>query len=214
GTTGTYYLRVTHVGVDTDWGEYELIGLQHPASSSLQAPAGVQPIARHLSDTSDPVDLQWLNSSPYDSVRIYRDSSLVATVAGGTSQYTDHAARGLYRYEVSGVVSGMETARASGFEFAGLVGCYASDDFESGSAPNWIIDGSWGVTPIAASGTWGFTDSPAGVYGSCPTGTSGCRVETSAILAVPVRLPAGSTLDFDQICDTEQNFDFCIVEVS
>lgn len=34
------------------------------------------------------------------------------------------------------------------------------------------------------------------------------------MFGVPVRLPAGSTLDFDQICDTEATFDFCIVEVS
>jgi len=215
GTTGTYYLRVSHVGAETDWGEYDLIALQHPASNSLQAPSGVSPSAAHTSDTSDPVALQWLDSSPYDSVRIYRDSTLVTTLAGSASTYTDHAPRGLYRYEVSGKVGSTETGRASAFEFAGLVTCHAEDDFESAAAANWVTDGStWGVTPVASGGTFGFTDSPAGTYISCAGGTSGCKVNATAMFGVPVALPAGSHLEFDQICATEDNFDFCIVEIS
>ena len=215
GTSGTYYLRVSHVGANTDWGEYDLLTFQHPASSSLQAPAGVSASAYHRSDTADPVELQWLNSSVYDSVKVYRDSALIATLPGSASNYLDHADRGLYRYEVSGRLGTTETGRASGFEFAGLVTCHAEDDFESGAAAYWVTDGSsWGVTPIASSGTFGFTDSPAGTYQGCPGGASGCSVNATAMFGVPARLPPGSRLEYDQICDTEQGFDYCIVEVS
>ena len=215
GVTGTYYLRVTHVGANTDWGEYDLLAFENPASSSLQAPSGLRATAGHQSDSGDPVDVQWLNSSPYDSVKLYRDSTLLATLVGSSSRYTDYADRGLYRYEISGVRGITETARASGFEFAGLVGCHAEDDFESGAAAYWVTDGSsWGTTPVAASGAWAFTDSPAGTYQGCAGGASGCKVNAIASFGVPVRLPPGSHLDYDQICDTEQGFDFCIVEVS
>ena len=215
GSSGTYYLRVSHVGANTDWGEYDLMAFQHPESSSLQAPAGVTPSAYHRSDIGDPVQIQWLNSSVYDSIRIYRDSSLVAELPGNATEYLDHADRGLYRYEISGLRGSTETSRASGFEFAGTVTCHAEDDFESGAAAYWITDGSsWGVTPIAASGNFGFTDSPAGTYQGCAGGASGCTVNAAATFGVPVRLPAGSHLEYDQICDTEDDFDFCIVEVS
>jgi flagellar hook capping protein FlgD len=215
GSSGTYYLRVMHAGTDTDWGEYDLMVFQHPASNSLQAPAGVTPTAVHGSDTSDQVIVKWLNSSSYDTVKVYRDSMLIATLPGSSSEHVDTAPRGLYRYEVSGVRGTTETARASGFEFAGLITCHAEDDFESGAAAMWMTDGSsWGTTPIAAGGTWGFTDSPAGTYSGCPGGTSGCKVNAIAVFGVPVRLPAGSSLEYDQICATEVGFDYCIVEVS
>jgi hypothetical protein len=215
GNSDTYYLRVSHVGADTDWGEYDLIALQHPPSSSLQAPTGVSANAAHSSDTSDPVSIQWLNSSVYDSVKVFRDSAQVAVLAGNASSFSENVPRGLYRYEVSGKRGTTETARTSNFEFAGLVTCHAEDDFESGAAAYWVTDGStWGTTPIAAGGTFGFTDSPAGTYLGCPTGASGCHREAIAMFGVPALLPSGSSLEFDQICCTEDNFDFGIVEVS
>jgi len=213
--SGVYYLRVTHVGADTDWGEYDLAALVNPASNSLQAPVGVSASAGHQSDTSDRVDVSWLNSSTYDSVKVYRDSTLVAALAGSAGAFEDHAPRGLYRYEVSGKRAGTETARSQSFEFAGKVTCHAEDDFESGAAAEWVTDGStWGVTPIAAGGHFAFTDSPAGTYMGCPTGASGCKHNAIAMFGVPTILPSGSRLEFDQICCTEDNFDFGIVEIS
>src|SRR5262245_6724097 len=215
GSTGTYYLRVTHVGTNTDWGEYELVGFQRPPSSSLQGPAGLNASAAHQSDTADPVTVQWLNASTYDSVKVYRDSTLIATLAGSPSSYNDQVPRGLYLYEVLGKKAGTETARAAGYEFAGLVTCHAEEDFESISVPNWTFEGgTWGPTPISAGGNWAFTDSPAGTYTGCLTGATGCTKNATATFGVPVRLPAGSSLEYDQICDTEDNFDYCIVEVS
>jgi lamin tail-like protein/flagellar hook capping protein FlgD/immune inhibitor InhA-like protein len=214
-SSGTYYVRLSHVGNDTDWGEYDLLAFQRPPSNSLQAPASVTAAADHSSDTSDPVTVQWLNSSAYDSVKVYRDSTLIAALGGSASSHVDHVPRGLYRYEVSGTKGGTETARATGFEFAGLVTCHAEDDFESGAAVHWAtVGGSWGVTPISASGTYGFTDSPGGTYMGCPTGASGCKNNAIAMFGVPAKLPPSSTMEWDQICDTEDDFDFCIVEIS
>src|SRR6185295_11242579 len=103
GTAGKYYVRVSHVGPNTDWGEYDLLAFQHPASSSLQAPSGVTALAAHGSDTNDEVNITWASASSYDSIRVYRDSTLIATLPGDAGEYKDHANRGLYRYEVSGV---------------------------------------------------------------------------------------------------------------
>ncbi|HET9326095.1 MAG TPA: lamin tail domain-containing protein [Candidatus Eisenbacteria bacterium] len=215
GVAGTYYLRVKHVGANTDWGEYELVGFQRPPNNSLQAPSGLSATASHTSDTADRVAIQWLNASTYDAVNVYRDDVLIATLEGSPSSYNDQVPRGLYRYEVSGKRAETETARTSGHEFAGLIGCHAEEDFESASAANWIIEGgTWGVTPISSSGSWGFTDSPAGLYTGCPTGASGCTTNATATFGVPALLPPGSTLEFDQICATENDFDYGIVEVS
>jgi len=213
--SGTYFVRVTHEGADTDWGEYDLLAFRHPAGASTQGPAGLTATAAHASDTADEVDLQWLNGSASDSIHVWRDSALVATLPGDANAYVDHAPRALWHYEVSGVSGGAESARIAAYEFAGKVTCHAEDDFESGNTAYWVTDGTtWGVTPIAASGTWAFTDSPAGTYQGCTTGTAGCKAEAIATFGVPVRLPAGSSLDYDQICATEAGFDFCIVEVS
>lgn len=219
-SSGTNYLRVTHVGTQTDYAEYQLLAFVRPPSSALQAPAGLSASAAHATDTQDEVSLQWVNASLYDTVHVYRDGTLIAALAGGTGQFTDHANRGLYRYEVSGERGTAETSRAGAYAFAGLIGCYATDDFEAGNANLWIREESepgsrWDVTPLAQGGTWGFSDSPPGVpYRGCPAGETGCKVNAIAVLSVPAHLPANSLLEWDQICITEATFDFCIVEIS
>lgn len=213
---GTYYVRVRHVGTDTDWGEYELFGYERPGSVALAAPSSAQADAANGSDSQDAVTLTWLNAANYDSVAIYRDSTLVARLPGAPANYVDHANRGVYRYEVSGFLGGAESGRAKVFAFAGLVGCQAGDDFESGNAAQWITDGTtWDVMPgLAASGSFSFTDSPIGLYGGCHGVLENCSMDFIATLGVPADLPAGSKLDFDHICITEAGFDYGIVELS
>lgn len=214
---GAYYLRVTHVGPNTDWAEYDVVAFARPASNAFLPPAGLNASADNTTDTGDEVTLQWVNSSVYDSVRVFRGGTRIATVAGGSSQYVDHANRGLYEYQIAGTREGVETPRVSDFEFAGAVTCYATDDFESGNANPWVRRESapgarWDVTPLAASGTFGFTDSPAGLYRGCPV--EPCPMNAVAEFAVPSLLRGHSTLEWDQICITEATFDFCIVEIS
>lgn len=213
---GTYYVRVRHVGPDTDWGEYDLLAFERPGNAVLAPPSSVTASAEHASDSQDAVTLSWLNAGAYDSVAVYRDSVRVATLPGAPAQYVDHADRGVYRYEISGFVGSAETARTRAFQFAGEVRCQAGDDFESGNAAQWITEGShWDVMPgFAANGTFSFTDSPAGTYEGCHGVLEGCGLEAIATLGVPADLPAGSTLQFEQICITEAGFDFCIVELS
>ena len=212
----TYYLRVSHVGSNTDWAEYELLAFQRPLNVIALAPSGMAATADNVSDTSDPVRLQWANASLYDAINVYRDGAAIASLAGGVGQYTDHADRGLHLYEIAGVQSGAETVRVGDYEFAGILACHASDDFESGMAERWIRlesqPGSrWGVTPLAQSGTFGFTDSPTGTYRGAPLGGN---VNAIAELGQPANLRLGSRLEWDQICITEATFDFCIVEIS
>ncbi len=219
-TAGTYYVRVSHVGELTDWADYDLLAFQRPVSSVFAPPSGASASAHNASDVADPVDLQWVNAGAYDSVRVYRDGALIVAMAGSPSSYTDAADRGLHRYEVSGVLAGAETPRASDYEFAGIVHCHAEDDFESGSAAQWIREGStWDVTPFAQSGTFGFTDSPAGTYQGCPDPlVRPCPVNANAVFGIPSNLTTGLFLRWDQICITEHcegtPCDVCIVEVS
>jgi hypothetical protein len=221
-TSGVYYARVTHAGTDTDWAEYTLFAFQRPGTVTCAAPGGLTASADHASDVSDRVVLAWANGVPYDSVRVYRDGSRIATLAGGSASYEDFVARGLYLYEVSGVAGGCgETGLARDYEFAGVIGCQPADDFESGEAERWITDGSsWGVTPLAESGSWAFTDSPLGLYSGCPTGESGCKNQAIAIFGEPADVPPSSsaTLEFEHICITEhcapEPCDRGIVEVS
>jgi hypothetical protein len=70
---GTYYLRVTHVGMNTDWAEYDLLAFQRPTTNALLAPAGLTAAADNFTNSQDGVALHWANSSAYDTVHVYRD---------------------------------------------------------------------------------------------------------------------------------------------
>ena len=220
GAAGTYYARVTHVGGETDWAEYDLLAFARPAASACAGPGGLAAAADHNANTLDRVVLSWANGAAYDEVNVYRDGTLVATLPAGTTSYEDRVDRGLYKWEVSGVAGACgETVRVSDWEFAGTVECASGDTFEDGSAELWITEGStWGVTPFAKSGTWGFTDSPVGTYRGCTTGTvtEACKENAIAVFAVPadVILPNYATLEFDHICITEATFDFGYVEIT
>lgn len=220
GSAATYYARITHVGQETDWAEYDLLLFARPAASACAGPGGLAAEADHGADVLDRVVLSWANGATYDEVNIYRDGALIATLPAGATSYEDHVDRGLYEWEVAGVAGGCgETVRVSDWEFAGTVDCASEDTFEDGTAELWITEGStWGVTPFARSGTWGFTDSPVGLYQGCTTGTVGeaCKVNAIAVFSVPadVVLPGYASLEFDHICITEATFDFGFVEIT
>lgn len=218
--SGTFYVRVTHVGTQTDYAEYQLLAFERPPSEALIAPGGLSAEAANHTHISDPVTLQWVNASAYDAVRVYRDGSMLAELPGSASSYLDSADRGFYQYGVSGVLGGSETAQAVAYEYAGPVVCYSADDFESGTAGLWIHEesapaSSWDVTPFAQTGAWAFTDSPLGVpYRGCPAGESGCTVNAIAEFGVPAILQPGATLEWDHICITEAEYDYGIVEIT
>ncbi len=219
---GTFYVRATHVGTNTDWAEYSLLAFARPRTSACAAPAGLTATADHGSDIQDHVALTWSNGAAYDSIHVYRNGTIVGAVPGNVTSYQFLESRGLYRYGVSGKSAECgETAIVSDYAFAGKVDCVAADGFEDGSASLWIKEtNGWGVTPFAKTGTWAFTDSPAGVYRGCPTGASGCKNNAIAVFGVPadVILAGYATLEFDHICITEhctpEPCDRGLVEVS
>jgi len=215
----TYYVRVRNAGIYTDWAAYDLVAFARPVASSAAGPSGMTAAAENFTDIQDRVVVRWLNAGAYDAVRVYRDGTELVTLPGAPAEYEDHADVGVHTYEVAGIVGGAETSRVHTYEYAGSVRCFSSDDFESGNALQWDRDGTtWDVTPMAQSGTWGFTDSPNGLYESCPADLDGCTIHRSATFLVPTRLPSGSLLTFDQICITEHcegtPCDICVVEIS
>lgn len=217
--SGTYYVRVRNAGIYTDWAAYDLVAFARPVATSTAAPSGMTAAADNFTDVQDRVIVRWLNAGSYDAVRVYRDGVELATLAGAPAEYEDFADVGVHTYEVAGIVDGAETARVHTYEYAGYIRCFSSDDFESGNALQWDRDGTtWDVTPMAASGMWAMTDSPNGVYESCPTNLEGCTIHRSATFLVPTRLPSGSLLTWDQICVTEHcegtPCDICVVEIS
>jgi hypothetical protein len=72
----------------------------------------------------------------------------------------------------------------------------------------------WDVTPLAQSGTFGFTDSPAGLYRGCPSRCGRVQGQRDRRVRSARDPHRGATLTWDQICITEAGFDFCIVEIS
>ena len=107
-----------------------------------------------------------------------------------------------------------ETARATGFEFAGLITCHAEDDFESGAAVHWATEGSWGVTPISASGTYELHRQPGRDLHGLPDGRVRLQEQRDRHVRRAGKAAAGSTLEWDQICATRGQFDYGIVEIS
>lgn len=65
------------------------------------------------------VSLSWSNALAYESVRVYRDSLLIATLPAGTTAYQDSAAGvGSYTYDVEGVIAGEPSLPTSCVETA------------------------------------------------------------------------------------------------
>ncbi len=55
------------------------------------------------------VNLSWTNASGYDSVRVYRNGSLLVTLGGGVSSHSDSPAGGTHTYDVRGVIGSDES---------------------------------------------------------------------------------------------------------
>jgi hypothetical protein len=130
----------------------------------------------------------------------------VATLAGTATSYDGTANRGSHTVSVQGVIGGNVTTLTDALTFAGILDCTNSDGLESG-VDGFFLEGTWDRTSsLAKTGTFSLTDSPAGNYGD--------NVDVSAALVVPTELTGYTTLQFDHICITEDDFDFGIVEIS
>src|SRR5262249_18015601 len=84
--------------------------------------------------------------------------------------------------------------------------CTNTDGFET-STDGFFLEGTWDrTTSLAKTGSYSLTDSPGGNYPD--------KEDFSAPMIEPTELTGYTKLEFDQICITQDDFDFGIVEVS
>lgn len=60
--------------------------------------------------TGGDVDLDWTNGESYDNVRVERNGTQIALLAGSATSYTDDPGAGMHSYAVYGVVGGEDSA--------------------------------------------------------------------------------------------------------
>ena len=211
-STGDFFARVTHVGVLTQYGIYRFRAFEHPPTGVLLAPIGLAATADNTHVSGDPVSLQWLNGSDYDSVQLEISDAtttvLSTTLAGDATSYATTLDRGLYRFRVQGQVGVQLSPLAEERFFAGLFPTSFTDNFDGPTGLySWTPATPWGLTgSVFFSGPSSATDSPGGNYGD--------NLDVSLELEVPVRLGTGGVLSFRHICITEATFDFGYVEIS
>ena len=202
----TVYVRINHVGAYTDFAATKPVFYLRPVQAVLSPPVAVVVNPANASDVNDAYHVTWLNGGAYDQTRVYLDGGLVATLAGTATSYDGTADRGSHTVSVQGVIGGNVTTLTDAPIFAGILDCTNSDGLESG-VDGFFLEGSWDRTSsLAKTGAFSLTDSPAGNYGD--------NVDVSAAMVVPTELTGYTTLQFDQICITEDDFDFGIVEIS
>lgn len=202
----TVHARVMNDAPYTFYTPIDLAVFRRPSAYSLYAPSAVVAVPENASDADDVVALTWLNGGVYDSVRVLRDDSPLATLAGDATAYVDEADRGLYQYGVQGLFGGTETEAGTTRTFAGTVPCYTFENLELGIG-NLVLEGSWGITEATASeGLYSLTDSPSGDYAD--------QTDVAAELVEPAEILTDATLEFDHICIAQAESDIGYVEIS
>jgi len=202
----TAYVRLNHVGAYTDFAALKPVFFFRPVQAVLSAPVAVVANPANASDVNDAYHASWLNGGAYDQTKVYLDGALEATLAGSATSYDGTANRGLHTVSVQGVIGAGVTSLTDALTFTGILDCTNSDGLESGT-DGFFLQGNWDRTAtLAKTGTYSLTDSPSGSYSD--------NQDVSAMLVVPTELTGYTNLQFDQICITEDDFDFGIVEVS
>ncbi len=202
----TIYARFSNRADFTEYTPLDLAIFRRPAADVPGTPSALIAVAAGENDLSDPVSLSWLNGGAYDAVEVWRDGVLRATLSGSATSFNDTRPRGLYTYQVRGMLGSSPTEFAQAAVFAGVVSCYTGDDFESGTS-NLVLEGTWDISDVLAEeGTFALTESPANNYFN--------NQNVSAEILEPAELLGYTTLEFDHICATEVGFDFGFVEIS
>lgn len=133
-----------------------------------------------------------------------RDSLFV--FAGQVSPYATNGTEGrvLLKIELSNEITLRDTIRVA----VGLPTIAFTDGAETGTS-NWNISSGWGRHSTARSGSWSFTDSPAGQYGN------NINSPLTKLTPIPIPLDASSPkLNFWTRWDIETTYDHARVEVS
>jgi len=201
----TLYARVSNESTYNQYCPISLNVYKRPTGNGFDPPNSLTAQSENVSDLDDVMKVSWFNGAVYDSLEVYRDGVLQATIDGAATYYEEILFRGLYTYSVRGLVGVTPTASAMAKGFAGIVPCTTGDDFESGTS-NLIRELNWGITPFSSEGTLALTDSPGSNYGN--------NQDVSVELIEPGELLLFPMLRFDHICLTEPEFDFGYVELS
>jgi hypothetical protein len=148
-----------------------------------------------------------VSASAQFSTQTDADGSYTLLLVPGTYDVTatpadaDHAA-----HTVSGIHAEELDTIVQNFSLYPFCDLY-SDDVESGNA-GWTAQQPWAITTeTAASPTHSWTDSPGGSY-------QNNRNVSLTSPAIDFTNYSGAQIRFNQICDTEDGFDFCNVEVA
>ena len=202
----TAYVRINHVGAFTDFAAFKPVFYLRPVQAILSPPVAVVGSPANASDVNDAYHMSWLNGGQYDQTKVYLDGALVATLSGTATSYDGTANRGSHTVSVQGVIGGNVTTLSDALIFSGVLDCTNTDGLETGT-DGFFLQGTWDrTTTQAKTGTYSLTDSPIGNYPD--------NEDVSAALLEPTELTGYTKLEFDQICITEDDFDFGIVEVS
>jgi hypothetical protein len=202
----TAYVRLNHVGEFTDFAAFKPVFYLRPVQAILSPPVAVAGSPANASDVNDAYHMTWLNGGAYDQTKVYLDGALMATLAGSATSYDGTANRGLHTVSAQGVIGGNVTQLADALIFSGILDCTNTDGLETGT-DGFILQGTWDrTTTLAKTGSYSLTDSPSGNYLD--------NQNVSAAVVEPTELTGYTNLQFDQICITEDDFDFGIVEIS
>ncbi len=210
--TGTFYARITHVGVLTQYGIYRARAYEHPQTGVLLAPLALGADADNTHVQGDAVTLHWLNGSVYDAVQVQANNATTTvfstTLAGDATGLATQLDRGLYRLLVQGQLGMQTSGSAEAWIYAGVFPTSFTESYDTAAGLySWAPQSPWGLTSaVAASGPNSATDSPGGDYVD--------NVDVSLELKLPVRLGTSAVLQFRHICITEDDFDFGFVQIT
>ena len=157
--------------------------------TTLLAVQDLRATQRNVDPTLDTVDLSWINSGSYDSLKVQIDSNPAAVLPGSSQSTSTQLSGGHHLVQVSGKLDGFDGPPAVVGVFVGVTDCALATGFEAQDSLVVELDGFFRVD-AAFSGAYALLDhaNPAMAYPPADTAI--------ALLDPLVDLTASSKLEF------------------